>query len=55
MGENWVQLHSENQYENAAKLLETSNEEKVAKLWKQKVHDERTIPSNKWDKIIREN
>jgi hypothetical protein len=31
-----VKVRSENQYETAAKLVHTSNEEKISKLWNKK-------------------
>jgi hypothetical protein len=55
MVENRVKLHYENQYENAAKLVETSKEAKVTRLWNKEVHNDRSIPNNKPDKVIREN
>jgi hypothetical protein len=36
----------------AAKLPETSNEEKVIKVWKQLVHSDRNIPNNKPEIIL---
>ena len=50
-----VKLDKKHWYEHVPKSVETSQGGKVAILWNQQVHTNRTIPNNKPDFIIRDN
>jgi len=50
-----VKLDNERWYEHVPKLLETGHKGKVTILWKKQVQNDRTIPNNKPDIIVRDN
>ena len=53
--ETGVQLDQKHWYEYVPKSVETSQGGKVTILWNQQVHNDRTVPNNKPDIIIRDN
>jgi hypothetical protein len=53
--ETGVQLDKKHWYEHVPKSVETSRGGKVTILWNQQVQNDRTIPNNKPDIVIRDN
>jgi len=50
-----VKLDNKHWYDHTPKSAETSHEVKITILWNQQVRNDRTIPNNKPDMIIRDN
>jgi len=48
-------IRNKHLYDHVPKSVEKSNEAKVTLLWNQQVRNDRTIPNNKPDIIIRDN